>query len=135
MNSAGGCTGYFFARSRAQLNGGKGKVKNIVLVRGILTLLLTSAIVYVSVSTMLIAVAVLVAMGFVYALFLISTLSISMEHLPQGKAGLFNVLVGLGGALGCFLGPSMAVSLSFLHVFLVSGAIFFLSYLAFKTFM
>jgi len=134
MNSGGGCIGYFFARNKVELNGRRGTVKIIALIRGLLALLLTTAILYVSVSTMLMAIAILIFMGFAYALFLIFTLSISMELLPQGKAGLFNVLVGIGGATGCFIGPLMVASFSFFHVFLVSSLTFFLSYLAFKIF-
>jgi len=134
MNSCGGCVGYFFTRNKTQLNGRRGTVKVIALVRGLMALFLTTAILYASVSTMLAAVAILIFMGFAYALFLVFTLSISMELLPQGKAGLFNVLVGIGGATGCFIGPLIASSFSFLHVFLVSSIIFFLSYLAFKIF-
>jgi len=134
MDSGGGCIGYLFARSTTQPIDGRGTVKRIALVRSLLALLLTTAIFYVSVFTMFVAVAVMVVMGFAYAFFLISTLSISMELLPQGKAGLFNVLVGIGGATGCFIGPLMVASFSFFHVFLVSSLTFFLSYLAFKIF-
>jgi len=134
MNSGGACMGYFFARSRTQQDSGRGMVKKSILSRGVLALLLSTAMLYVSVSTTLIAVVILVLMGFAYALFLVATLSISMEVLPQGKAGLFNVLIGVGGAAGTLIGPLVAASFSFLHVFIASGTIFILSYLAFKIF-
>jgi MFS family permease len=134
LSSGGACLGYFIARSAAQSSGGKDTAKRNALIRGVLTLSLTAAVFYVSAVTILMAVAVLVLMGFAYALFLTSTLSVSMELLPQGKAGLFNVLVGIGGAAGCLLGPLIAATFGFLHVFLVSTVIFLLSYLAFKIF-
>lgn len=136
MNSGGACIGYLLTRHMAQLKdrSGRGKAKTIALVRGLLTLALTTSILYVSVSTRLMAIVILAAMGFAYALFLASTLSISMELLPEGKAGLFNVLVSLGAAVGCLLGPLIAANFGFLHVFVASSVIFLLSYLAFKIF-
>jgi predicted MFS family arabinose efflux permease len=91
-------------------------------------------IVYFSTLTSALAVAMLVLMGFAYSVFLISTLSISMEVLPQGKAGLFNVLIGVGGAVGCLIGPLIANSYGFLYVFLMASIIFFLSHFAFRIF-
>lgn len=52
----------------------------------------------------------------------------------QGKAGLFNVLVGVGGAIGCLIGPLIANTYGFIYVFLTASATFFLSHLAFRTF-
>jgi len=89
---------------------------------------------YLSAVTTVTAVVALVLMGFAYAVFLINTLSISMEVLPQGKAGLFNVLIGVGGAAGCLTGPLIAETYGFLYVFLVASAIFLLSHLAFRIF-
>jgi MFS family permease len=137
MNSAGACMGYFFVKNRIQPSSGRGAVKKTALARAVLTLLLVAAIVSASISTKIFGVGVLVLMGFAYAVFLINTLSISMELLPQGRSGLFNVLVGVGGALGCLVGPLLAGASGtsgFLYVFLISGAVFILSYLAFKIF-
>ncbi len=57
-----------------------------------------------------------------------------MEVLPQGKAGLFNVLIGVGGAIGCLIGPLVANTFGFFYVFLTAGVIFLLSFLAFRIF-
>jgi predicted MFS family arabinose efflux permease len=73
-------------------------------------------------------------MGFAYAIFLVQTLSLSMEIIPAGKAGLFNVLLGIGGASGSFLGPYIAQTLGFAYIFLIAGLIFFSAYVAFKIF-
>jgi MFS family permease len=92
------------------------------------------AAVSVSMLTTALAVVMLVLMGFAYAVFLINTLSISMEVLPQGKAGLFNVLIGVGGAVGCLLGPLIADTYGFMYVFLAASVIFLLSFVAFRIF-
>jgi MFS family permease len=134
VNSAGGCFGYFFARNSSRYVGSMGTVKRVALIRSGLTILLTSAVLYVSTLTSFVAAAVLAGMGFVYAIYYISVLSLSMELLPEGKAGLLNVLIGLGGAAGCFLGPLLASSFSFLYVFLASAALFLTSFLAFSIF-
>jgi hypothetical protein len=72
-------------------------------------------------------------MAFAYSMFLIYTLSLSMELLPAGKAGLFNVLVGIGGACGSLVGPFIAQAFGFFYVFMAAGVAFFLAYVAFKT--
>jgi len=38
-----------------------------------------------------------------------------MELMPEGKAGLFNVLVNIGGAFGSFIGPFIAQTTSFIY--------------------
>jgi hypothetical protein len=73
-------------------------------------------------------------MGFAYALFLVYTLSLSMELIPAGKAGLFNVLVGIGGACGSFIGPYIAQTFGFLFAFATAGAVFLLAAIAFQIF-
>jgi MFS family permease len=80
------------------------------------------------------AAVILILMGFAYALFLVYTLSLSMEFIPAGKAGLFNVLLGIGGASGSFIGPFLAQTFGFTCVFLTASIIFFLAYIAFKIF-
>jgi len=80
------------------------------------------------------AVIILVLMGVAYAYFLVYTLSLSMELIPLGKAGMFNALLGIGGASGSFIGPFLAQALGFMYVFVVAGIIFFLAYIAFQIF-
>ena len=136
MNAAGGCFGYYYVRGKNQteLSGEKHTVTNIALIRSLLAFSLVMAVVYFSMLTTALAVAMLVLMGFAYAVFLINTLSISMEVLPQGKAGLFNVLIGIGGAVGCLIGPLVAGTYGFFYVFLTAGIIFLLIHLAFRIF-
>ncbi len=48
---------------------------------------------------------ILVCLGFAYAMYYIMMLSLSMEIIPEGKAGFFDGLVSFGAAIGAFLGP------------------------------
>jgi len=138
MNTLGNCLGYYLVRNRTQveLTSEKRTVMNTSLVRMLLALLMITAVLYASMLTTVVAAGILVFMGFAYAFFLIGTLSISMEVLPQGKAGIFNVLVGVGGAIGCLIGPLIAGTgtYGFLYVFIAAGTIFLLSHFAFRIF-
>jgi len=136
INTAGGAFGYYYVRGRTQegLGGEKHAVTRIALIRSLLVFGMIIAAVSVSMLTTALAVVMLVLMGFAYAVFLINTLSISMEVLPQGKAGLFNVLIGVGGAVGCLLGPLIADTYGFMYVFLAASVIFLLSFVAFRIF-
>jgi MFS family permease len=136
INAAGGCFGYYIARQKTQteLSSEKRTVMRVALTRGLLALGLVTAALYISAVTTVLGIVIVVLMGFAYALFYASTLSISMEVLPQGKAGLFNVLIGVGGAIGCLIGPLVANSYGFFLVFLTAGFTFLLSHLAFRIF-
>jgi len=133
FNRFGAFLGYVLAGRRAQQLNGRNVVKRANLVRGLLSLFLISTVVWFSVFTLTLATLTLMVMGVAYGFLLISTLSLSMELIPEGKAGLFNALVGLGGALGCFLGTYLAEKYGFAILFLVVSLGFFLSYIAFKT--
>jgi len=104
------------------------------LVRGALSLLLITAAVWISNITLAFAVIALTIMGAAYGFFLISVLSLSMELIPEGKAGMFNAIIGLGGAVGCYLGTYIAESYNFQTLFIISGIGFFLGYIAFKAY-
>jgi MFS family permease len=134
LNSCGGVAGYALARNRSTQSTGKANLSRIVIFRSLLAFLLIgvlqiSANVAVGLTTM-----ILILMGFAYAIFLVSTLSLSMELIPTGKAGLFNVLIGIGGACGSFIGPFIAQASGFSNVFVIAGGIFFMAYVAFKIF-
>jgi len=77
--------------------------------------------------SVVLAAVILFSMGFVYALFLIYTLALSMEIMPQRKAG-------LGGACGSFTGPFLAETCGFVYALLTSSITFLLAYVAFKMF-
>jgi MFS family permease len=134
FNTLGGTMGYVLAGKRAEVSDERGVVGRAALSRALLSLLLVSVAVFASMLMAGLAVLILVLMGLVYGLFWISSLSLSMELIPEGKAGVFNALVGLGNAFGCFLGTFVAETYGFSVLFVVVGAEFLLSYLAFKTY-
>jgi len=133
LNSAAGVVGYFLAGSKSNISAEKSAVSKIVIFRSMLALSLIS-LAWMPAYTLTLSTLILVLMGFAYALFLVFTLSLSMELMPQGKTGLFNVLVGLGGAGGSFVGPFLAETCGFTLVFVVSSLIFLLASVAFKIF-
>ena len=74
----------------------------------------------------------LMFIGFAYAMYWIMMLSLSMEVIPQGKAGLFDGFVGLGAALGAFLGPFLAFHLNFVDMFVITAVFFLIAFLTLK---
>ena len=135
-NSIGGVVGYFLAGGKSWGWMEKSALSKVVLFRSALTFLLIAVTRMPASSAVLavLAATILFLMGFAYALFLVFTLSYSMELMPERKAGLFNVLVGVGGACGSFIGPFLADTLGFTYALLTSGIVFFLAYIAFKVF-
>jgi MFS family permease len=134
LNSGGGVLGYFLASTRSTQAAEKTRIGRIVIFRSVLAFLLVAVTQKLAYGVVL-ATVILILMGFAYAFFLVYTLSLSMELIPAGKAGLFNVLLGIGGASGSFVGPFLAQTLDFMYVFLTAGIIFFLAYIAFKMFV
>jgi MFS family permease len=133
LNSCGAVAGYLFAGNRSGQSTDKARVSTIVIFRSLLAFLLI-AVLSVPVIGLGLTSTVLILMNFLYAFFLTRTLSLSMELIPAGKSGLFNVLIGAGGALGSFIGPFIAQAYGFLHVFAIAGGLFFLAFIAFRLF-
>jgi MFS family permease len=133
LNSSGAIAGYAFAGSRSSEFAGKRHLSKVVLFRGFLTFLLIMTL-QIATYAVTFVTGILILMGFAYAMFLVYTLSLSMELIPAGKAGLFNVLIGLGSAMGAFVGPFIAQTFDFLAVFVTALAIFVAAYVAFKIF-
>ena len=134
LNSTGGVLGYFLASRRSTRTTEESNIGKTVLFRSMLAFLLVAVTQELTYGVALAAV-ILILMGFAYASFLVYTLSLSMELIPPRKAGMFNVLLGIGGASGSFIGPFLAQTLDFMYVFLTAGIIFFLAYIAFKMFV
>ena len=134
LNSGGGVLGYALARRRSEQSTTKSSTSRLVFLRGMFAFLLILVIQLSALASVGLATAVLIVFGFLNALFLVNTLSLSMEVIPAGKSGLFNVLIGVGGAGGSFLGPLIAQSFGFLTVFIMAGVVFLLAYVAFKIF-
>jgi MFS family permease len=133
LNSGGAMIGYFFIGRRAGFMNARKQMRRMVLLRSFLVFLLV-AVVQATFSTTLLAGVILVMLGFAYALYYILMLSLSMELIPVGKNGVFDVLVGLGAAIGSFLGPFLAETFGFLPQFLIASAIFLLAFAVLKIF-
>lgn len=134
FNTLGTTAGYFLAGGRAEVMDEHSVIKRANLLRALLSLVFVVVAVSASVFILPLAVLVLVVMGLVFGFFWISSLSLSMELIPEGKAGLFYALVGLGAAFGCFIGTFIAESFGFPILFVGVSLGFFVSYLAFKTY-
>ena len=104
-----------------------------VLIRSFIIFLLVGVIQFAISPTILTGV-FLVCLGFAYAMYYIMMISLSMELIPQGKTGFFDGLVGLGAAVGSFLGPFLAETLSYVPTFLIAAAAFFFAFLILKIF-
>jgi predicted MFS family arabinose efflux permease len=104
-----------------------------VLLRSILIFGLVGAIQF-AISPNILTGVLLIFIGFAYAMYFIMMLSLSMELIPAGKSGVFDVLVGLGAAVGSFLGPFLAENLNYVPTFIVAAAIFLFAFVALKLF-
>lgn len=131
LNSSAGAIGYFTAGKRLELHEEKMRLRRVVIFRSILAFLL-SVFATVSIQAIAAFASVLALMGFAYALYHVYALSLSMELIPAGKAGLFDALLGLGSAAGAYLGPFTAQTFGFTYTFIISGVTFFLAYVSFK---
>jgi MFS family permease len=130
LNSSAGVVGYFLTGKRLELHEEKMRLQKVVILRSTLAFLL--AIFAISIQAMFPFALVLAFMGFAYALYHVYALSLTMELIPAGMAGLFDALLGLGSAAGAYLGPYIAQTFSFTYAFIISGATFFLAYISFK---
>ena len=131
LNSSAGALGYFLASNRMEVHEEKTHLQKIVMIRSILAFLL-AIFTILSIQTVAMFASVLALMGFAYALYHVCVLSLSMELIPAGKAGLFDALIGLGSAAGAYLGPFTAQTFNFTCAFILSGAAFLLAYMSFK---
>jgi len=131
LNSSAGAMAYFLASKRLEAREGKMRLQKVVAFRSGLVFLL-AIFALLNIQEMIMFASVLALMGFAYALYHVYAISLSMELIPAGKAGLFDALIGLGSALGAYLGPFVAQTLNFTYVFVLSGVTFFLAYISFK---
>lgn len=131
LNSSAAAIGYFMVNKRLELHEEKMRLQKVVMIRSILAFLL---FLFATTNTQAMAAfaLVLTLMGLAYALYHVYAISLSMELIPAGKAGLFDALGGLGSAAGAYLGPFIAQTFGFTHTFILSGATFFLAYISFK---
>lgn len=130
LNTLGCVLGYALA-GRMRRSDARIAMVRASIARAALPFLLIATEVWLS--TILAAIALMI-MGVAYGLFTIAALSLSMELIPEGKVGALNAIIGLGGALGCFVGTYMAENFGFWALFATASSGFLLSYMAFKVF-
>ena len=133
LNSVGATIGYFLIRRRARTMDIKKQMPRFVILRSLLIFALVGIVEFAMFPKILVGL-LLVFIGFAYAMYYILMLSLSMEVIPEGKAGFFDGLVGLGAGLGAFLGPFLANSLSFVILFAITAVIFLLAFITLKIF-
>jgi MFS family permease len=133
LNSAGATTGYFFIRERAQSMDIRRQMPRFVLLRSILIFTLVGVILFAFSPTIMTGI-LLMFIGFAYSMYYIMMLSLSMEVIPQGKAGFFDGLVGLGAATGAFLGPFLAFHLNYVPMFVITAVIFLAAFITLRLF-
>ena len=131
LNSVGATIGYFLIRRSAQSMNIRKQMPRFILLRSILIFALVGVITFSFAPTILTGV-FLIFIGFAYAMYYIMMLSLSMEVIPEGKAGFFDGLVGLGSAIGAFLGPFLAFHLSYTSMFIIAAALFFVAFITLK---
>jgi MFS family permease len=136
FSSIGATVGYFLIRNRARSMDLRKQMPRYVLSRSLLIFLLIGVIeLALSPTTLTGTVLILlIFLGFAYAMYYIMMISLSMELIPEGKAGLFDGLVGLGAGVGSFLGPFLAQHLNYLLTFAIAGIAFFCAFLILKIF-
>ncbi len=134
LNSLGCLIGYILMKRNHNNIKETTIITRVSLLRGILvfSLLILGYLTFTSV--MLLFIFVLVLSGFVYALYSVSVLSLSMEVIPRGKTGLFTALLGAGSGIGCLTGPMIAENFGFSYTFIASASCFLISYAVFKIF-
>ncbi len=134
LNSLGCLIGYILMKRNHNNIKETTLITRVSLLRGILvfSLLILGYLTFTSV--MLLFIFVLVLSGFVYALYSVSVLSLSMEVIPRGKTGLFTALLGAGSGIGCLTGPMIAENFGFSYTFIASASCFLISYAVFKIF-
>ncbi len=133
LNSIGATVGYFLIGRTAQSMNIRKQMPRFILLRSVLVFSLV-AVISLAFSQALMTSLVLIFLGFAYAMYWIMMLSLSMEVIPEGKAGLFDGFVSLGSALGAFLGPYLAFHLNYVSMFIITAVIFFAAYLTLKLF-
>ena len=135
FNSLGATVGYFLISRRARSMDIRKQMPRFVFSRSMLIFFLIGVVQFAFLPNIM-TVIVLVLLGFVYGMYYIMMISISMELIPEGKSGIFDGLVGLGSAAGSFLGPFLVQVFlpNYIPTFLVAAVVFFAAFVALKRF-
>jgi MFS family permease len=131
FTSIGATVGYLFISGRARSMNIRKQMPRYVLCRSLLIFSLIGIIQLVIFPTLM-TFLILVFLGFCFAVYHILMLSISMELIPGGKSGLFDSLVGIGTALGSFLGPYLASTYHYLPTYFIAAILFLLAFITIK---
>ncbi|HLN88756.1 MAG TPA: MFS transporter, partial [Candidatus Binatia bacterium] len=131
LNSVGATTGYFLIVRSAQSMDIRKQMPRFILLRSVLILALVGVIAFSLLPTILTGL-LLVFIGFAYAMYYIMMLSLSMEVIPEGKAGFFDGLVSLGSAVGAFLGPFLVFHLTYTTMFIIAAVLFFIAFITLR---
>ncbi|MCL1978452.1 MAG: MFS transporter [Candidatus Bathyarchaeota archaeon] len=131
FTSIGATAGYFFISGRARSMDIRKQMPRYVLYRSLLVFVLIG-IIQLALYPTLMTFLILVFLGFCFAVYYILMISISMELIPAGKSGVFDGLVGLGTALGSFLGPYLASTYNYLPTYFVAALLFLLAFISIK---
>ena len=123
LNSAGATAGYFLIRGRANSMNMRKQMPRFILLRSLLVFVLV-AVISLAIAPIIVTCILLVCIGFTYSMYYIMMLSLSMEVIPEGKVGFFDGMVGLGAAIGAFLGPFLAHNLNYLPTFIIAAVVF-----------
>jgi MFS family permease len=138
LSSSGAIAGYLLAGRNSERSEGAKSLRRVALFRGLFAFMFIGSLILSAAFSLVLVSSLLVLMGFLFAVFMVYTLSLSMELIPAKKSGLFNVLIGVGGAFGSFIGPFIAqtfgVFFGFFWVFVTAGIIFLSAYLFFEIF-
>ena len=109
------------------------QMPRFILVRSLLIFSLVGIITF-SFSTTLMTGVVLLFIGFAYAMYYIMMISLSMEVIPEGRAGFFDGFVSLGSGIGAFLGPFLAFHINYVPMFIIAAVVFLAAFLTLKVF-
>jgi MFS family permease len=131
LNSVGATFGYFLIRGRARSMNVRKQMPRFVLLRSLVIFALVGVVQFALYPNIMTGV-LLVFLGLFYAMYFILMLSLSMELIPAGKTGVFDVLVGLGAAVGSFFGPYLAETLNYLPMFLIAACVFLVAFVTLK---
>jgi len=140
LNSIGGTVGYFLIGAKSASINIRKNMPRLILIRSLLVFALVGVVSFAIAPTTLTCL-LLICLGFVYAMYYIMMLSLSMEIIPEGKSGLFDGMVSLGAAVGAFTGPFLAHYFEYLPqqfvyvpIFAITAVLFLFAFIALKVF-
>jgi MFS family permease len=138
LNSAGATAGYFLIRAKANSIDIRKNMPRFILLRSLIVFALVGVVSF-AIAPNTLTCFLLVCLGFAYAMYYIMMLSLSMEIIPEGKAGLFDGMASLGAAVGAFLGPFLAHYFAYLPdqfvyvpIFVITAVLFLAAFIAIK---